>query len=67
MEKQASSNEALNRKQKVTSQLIKDYATIFQVLEGALANLEDAQTHNLINPENYQEALKEIVMRLERD
>lgn len=67
MEKQASSNEALNRKQNVTLQLIKDHATTVQVLKGALANLEVAQTDNSTHQENYHEALKEIVMRLERD
>lgn len=68
MDKQASSNEALNRKQKVTLQLIEGYATRFQVFEEALANLEDAQTDSSsTNPEHDQEALKEIVLRLERD
>lgn len=66
MEKQAGSNEALNRKQKVTLQLVKDYATRFQVFEEALANLEDAQTDNSTHPEHDQEALKEMVLRLER-
>lgn len=67
MEKQASSNEALNRKQKVALQLIKGYATRVQVFEAAQANLEIAQTNNSTNPEHDHEALKEIVMRLERD
>lgn len=67
MERQASSNEALNRKQKVALQLIKGYATRVQVFEQALANLEDAQTDNSTNPEHDHEALKEVVMRLERD
>lgn len=67
MQKQASSNEALNRKQKVTLHLIEDYATRFQVFEDALANLEGAQTDSSTNPEYDQEALKEIVLRLERD
>lgn len=67
LEKQASFNEGLSRKQKVTLQLINDCATRVQVLEGALTNLEGAQTDNSTNPENSKEAPKETVMRLERD
>lgn len=67
MKKQASSNEALNRKQNVTLHLIEDFATRFHVFEEALANLEDAQTDNSTNLEHDQKALKEIVLRLERD
>lgn len=67
IEKQACSNEALNRKQKLTMEKIANHTTTIQALETALENLEITQTNNSTDQVNSHEAVKELVMRLERD